>query len=100
MRRSLTGMMCAPSPIGNGWGMEDGELTVTWMTRNPAPDSVLQVVHCNCKKSKCCTERCTCMSAKLSCTDLCHCQDCENVSKETEERGTWDDDSDESDRDE
>ncbi|XP_061883497.1 uncharacterized protein LOC133634864 [Entelurus aequoreus] len=100
MRHSLTGMMCAPSPIGNGWYIEDGELTVRWMTRNPAPDSVLQVVHCGCKTSKCETERCSCMSAKMSCTDLCHCQNCGNVSKETEERGAWDDDTDESDIDE
>ncbi|XP_061920275.1 uncharacterized protein LOC133660711 isoform X2 [Entelurus aequoreus] len=100
MRHSLTGMMCAPSPIGNGWYIEDGELTVRWMTRNPAPDSVLQVVHCGCKTSKCETERCSCMSAKMSCTDVCHCQNCGNVSKETEERGAWDDDTDESDIDE
>ena len=92
-------MMCAPSPIGNGWDIEDGQLTVKWMTRNPAPDSVLQVVHCGCKITKCETERCSCLSAKMSCTDLCHCQNCENISKETE-RGTWDDDTDDSDIDE
>ena len=72
---------------------------MTWMTTNPAPDSVLQVVHCSCKTSKCETERCSCMSAR-SCTDLCLCQNCENVSKETEERVISDDDSDDSDRDE
>ena len=33
-----------PSPIGNMWHIEDVELTVTWMTRNPAPESVLQVL--------------------------------------------------------
>ncbi|KAL1251048.1 hypothetical protein QQF64_018844 [Cirrhinus molitorella] len=37
MRHSLKGVMCAPSPFGNGWHLEDGELTVTWMTKNPAP---------------------------------------------------------------
>lgn len=99
MRHSLKAMMCAPSPVGNGWHLEDGELTVTWMTRNPAPESVLQVVHCSCKQGKCETGRCSCMSARLSCTDFCLCQNCANVSKETEERATWDDGSD-SDRDE
>jgi len=98
MRHSLKAIMCAPSPIGNGWHLEDGELTVTWMTRNPAPESVLQAVHCSCKQSKCETGRCSCMSARLSCTDLCWCQNCANVSQETEERPTWDDASD-SDRD-
>lgn len=71
MRHSLKGKMCAPSPVGNGWHLEDGELTVMWMTRNPAPDSVLKVVHCSCKQGKCETGRCSCMSARLTCTDLC-----------------------------
>lgn len=45
------------------------------------------------------TGRCSCMSARLSCTDFCWCQICANVSQETEERSTWDDGSDYSDRD-
>ncbi|XP_039538675.1 uncharacterized protein LOC120486602 [Pimephales promelas] len=32
----------------------------------PAPESVLQAVHCSCKQSKCETGRCSCMSARLS----------------------------------
>ncbi|KAL1268455.1 hypothetical protein QQF64_033818 [Cirrhinus molitorella] len=71
MRHSLKGVMCAPSPFGNGWHLEDGELTVTWMTKNPAPESVLQVVHCSCKQGKC--------------------------DSEMEERDTWGDGSDDSD---
>lgn len=47
MKRCLTGKMCAPSPIGNGWDIEDGQLAVNWMTKNPAPDTVLQVVNCS-----------------------------------------------------
>lgn len=86
--------MCAPSPIGSGWHIEDGELTVTWMTKNPALQSVLQLVHCTCKQGKCDTDRCSCMSARLSCTDLCRCQHCMNVQKETEDIATWDDVSD------
>ena len=93
MRHFMTGKMCAPSPVISGWHIEYGELTVTWMTTNPAPDRVLQLVHCSCKTSKCETERYSCMSARLSCTDLCWCQNCENVSKETGERAIWDDDS-------
>lgn len=80
MRCCLQGIMCAPSPIGNGWHIEDGELTVTCMTNNPA--------------AQCDTDRCSCMSARLSCTDLCMCQDCVNVQKEPEDISTWDADSD------
>ncbi|XP_049332864.1 uncharacterized protein LOC111197609 isoform X2 [Astyanax mexicanus] len=100
MRHSLKSKICAPSPIGNGWHLENGELAVTWMTKLPAPESVLQVVHCSCKQGKCETGRCSCMSARLCCTDLCKCQNCENVSKETEQNATWADNSDESDVDE
>lgn len=50
MTYSLSGKMCAPSPIGNGWEIGDGELTVTWMTTNSAPESVLQKIHCNTSK--------------------------------------------------
>ena len=97
MRHSLKGIMSAPSPNGNGWHIEDGELKVTWMTTNPAPESVLKVVHCSCKQSKCETGRCSCMSARLSCTDLCRCQNCANISMEKEDKSTWEDGSDDSD---
>ena len=55
----------------------------TWMTRNPAPDSVLHVIHCGCKGA-CETGRCSCFSAGLCYTDLCRCCNCANT-KETEE---------------
>ncbi len=45
--------------------------TVPWMTRNLAPESMLQVVHCSCKQGKCETERCSCLSPGLCCIDLC-----------------------------
>ena len=43
MRSCLKQNISAPSPAGYGWQIEDGNLHVTWMTRNPAPDSVLHV---------------------------------------------------------
>ena len=89
IRHFLKGIMSAHSPIGNGWHVEDRELKVTWMTKNPAPESVLKVVHCSCKQSKCEMGRCSCMSARLSCMDLCPCQNCANISMETEDITTW-----------
>ena len=59
------------STIGNGWHIEDGELTVTVMTTNPAPESVLQLVHCSCKTSKCETQRCSLGVCLQDCLDLC-----------------------------
>ncbi|KAL7381963.1 hypothetical protein ABVT39_014244 [Epinephelus coioides] len=85
MRSSLKPKICAPSPAGYGWHLEDGKLQVTWMTRNLAPDSVLQEIHCSCKGSTCETGRCSCFSAGLCCTDLFRCHKCMNK-KETEKR--------------
>ena len=67
-----------PSPIGNGWRLSNGELEVVWMTRPPAPDSLLDCVNCKCKTG-CQTQRCSCNKANLNCTELCSCCDCCNV---------------------
>ena len=42
-----------PSTHDRGWKVEDGDISVHWMDLPPAPDSVLEFVHCSCKKSKC-----------------------------------------------
>ena len=43
---------------------------------------VLQLISCNCKKSKCIAGACNCRSHGLPCTDLCGCPSdddgCEN----------------------
>ena len=83
MRSCLKQNISAPSPAGYGWQIEDGTLHITWMTRNPAPDRGLHVIHCGCKGA-CETGRCSCFSAGLCCTDLCRCCNCANT-KETEE---------------
>ena len=77
-RRACQRAISAPSTDGHGWRMENGTLVVNWMTEAPAPDNVLQDVHCRCKKSKCNNKSCSCKSAQLPCTDLCGCLDCEN----------------------
>ncbi|XP_056290830.1 uncharacterized protein LOC130206756 isoform X2 [Pseudoliparis swirei] len=83
MRSCRKQKISAPSPAGYGWQIEDGTLHITWMTRNPAPDSVLHVIHCGCKGA-CETGRCSCFSAGLCCTDLCRCCNCANT-KDTEQ---------------
>ena len=42
-----------PSPDGHGWSIVDGKLSIVWILLPPAPDDVLQLVSCNCKKSAC-----------------------------------------------
>ena len=47
-----------------------------------APDSVLEMISCNCSKSKCRTQACVCKAHGLSYTDLCGCpDDCKNSSE-------------------
>jgi hypothetical protein len=43
-RSSLEATPVIPSPVGHGWWIEDGKLTVRWMTGPPAPEVVLELV--------------------------------------------------------
>ncbi len=75
-----------PSPDGHGWRINSAnELEVEWMTKNPAPDSILELIACKCKKSKCVSQSCTFLSDGLKCTDVCDCTDCSNEANEEEE---------------
>ena len=62
-----------PSPVGNGWTLDNNELEITWMTRPPA-----ECVECKCKTG-CSTMRCSCKKTDLKCTDLCSFCDCQNT---------------------
>ena len=43
-----------PSPVGNGWNMEDdNNLGIDWLDMEPAEQSILELTACSCKKSKC-----------------------------------------------
>ena len=64
---------------GHGWKEKEGFLVIHWMTQDPAPKSVLELVSCkNCKK--CNTRRCPCRAKGFKCTDSCGCDadQCEN----------------------
>ena len=47
-------------------------------------DSVLEFVSCKCAKG-CLNNRCSCVKATLSCTDLCKCNGCKNAVRNTDE---------------
>ena len=79
-QRSLEQIIDAPSPVGHGWKLEDGELVFDWMSQPPAPPSVLQDIKCNCRQNGCSSNRCSCQKANLPCTELCNCCDCLNAS--------------------
>ena len=81
MRHSLIKRMDVPSPVGQGWHLVGKQLNIKWITKDPAPGDVLKAVYCSCKSNKCETGRCSCIDAKLSCTDFCKCSDCKNVNQ-------------------
>ncbi|KAK6168600.1 hypothetical protein SNE40_019798 [Patella caerulea] len=77
-KRSLCQWMQMPSPNNHGWTVHNNELDIVWMTNDPVPKSLLDVVHCSCKTG-CNSGRCVCLKGKVSCTDLCKCFTCKNV---------------------
>lgn len=75
-KRSLHANPEIPSPDHHGWKMENGELIIHWMNLPPAPESLMDLIHCSakCKKSQCTDANiCTCLQNKVPCTDLCKC---------------------------
>ena len=67
-----------PDPTNHGWKEENGSLAIRWTTEKPAPESILEFVTCNCRKSHCINDQCSCKAVDLPCTDLCLCKECEN----------------------
>ena len=63
-----------PSPEKHGWLLSkevDGTiaLNIDWMDCSPAPDSILELLSCSCKK-ECMASSCICLKNSLMCTDM------------------------------
>lgn len=92
------------SPCKCGWKWEDDKWVEVMTTLLPAPDAIITLVKCNCDKSKCANNQCSCRKVNLNCTELCGCgaeeDRCENheaeeeVSNEDEEQSDNDDNED------
>lgn len=71
------------NPEGHGWCIStDGNLDIQWLSQPPAPSSLLELMSCRCKKTKCSNNSCGCKKENLACTDLCKCVECNNNKKE------------------
>lgn len=56
-----------------GWKKVNGSLQPVTTLLEPAPESILQLISCNCKTD--CSSRCGCRKAGLRCSEICgHCQ--------------------------
>ena len=91
-RRSLQSCPQIPSPIGFGWRLEDGKLTIDWMSGKPAPKAVLELLSYQCKRI-CQLPSCTCLVNGLRCTQLCKLQECTNQREEVADEDLSIDDS-------
>ena len=82
-RKALDPAFVPPSPVENGWKMNNGCLDIEWITKEPAPRAVLELISCkNCKK---CSRRCPCKAKGFKCTDACKCDG--NVCANSEDSG-------------
>ena len=63
-RRSLQNSPVLPSPIGYGWFMKGESLALDWMTGEPAPKAVLELLSCQCNRL-CQLPNCTCLANGL-----------------------------------
>ena len=64
------------------------------MTEKPAPESILELIVCSCKRK--CGSGCQCLQHGLNCTDVCPCSyTCNNSLADG-----WNDDDDNDSRDE
>ena len=85
-----------PEPDGHGWiKRADGGLDLDWIHGQVAPDAVLELLACQCKR-KCVPHDCPCIVNGFQCTYMCRLQTCENQKVEDE---TFENDSDCSDVD-
>ena len=84
------------SPIGHGWQDDEGRLEIVWMEYKPAPESMLELITCNCQLALC-GDDCQCRILSSEYTDLCKCTgNCENVECcENEKDGEEDSDGEE-----
>ena len=80
-----------PEPDGHGWiKRADGGLDLDWIHGQVAPDAVLELLACQCKR-KCVQDDCPCMVNGFKCTYMCRLHTCENQKVEDE---TFENDSD------
>ena len=75
-RRCLEAQPFTPTPKGYGWIIEDGVLSILWMTQARVPKVVLQSVgSCHRNSVMACRSRnCSCNKKKSSCNSRCGCE--------------------------
>ena len=70
-RKALTAIQHLLQPESNGWVREDSSLKPVYITKEPAPSSLLELTTCTCQSG--CQSNCSCHNTGLSCSDACYC---------------------------
>ena len=70
-RKALTAIQHLPHPESNGWVRDGLSLKPVYMTKEPAPSSLLELTTCTCKGG--CQSNCSCKNTGLSCSEACYC---------------------------
>ena len=83
-KRSRQSCQGAPTPIGSGWREGGDHFVIDWMSGDPAPTAMLELLSCSCTMS-CQLSTCSCLANGLRCTDVCKLIDCENRFEESTE---------------
>ena len=78
-KRAIVPLPVIPSPCGHGWEVDNNSnvVKVVWLGSKPAPEEVLELLSCTCKRA-CTVDNSCCLKAGLKCTDMCSVQ-CENM---------------------
>ena len=86
-----------PSPVNFGWNYDATTKTFVPVRclHTPAPEAILQLVKCSCKKG--CKGNCSCRNNRIPCTEVCGCigYSCCNKPVEVSETNIDEDETDE-----
>lgn len=82
-KRALEAKPKIDDPPGHGWKITGEMLEIEWMRLPPAPDAILELMSCNCKRD-CSNNSCQCRKNNLHCTDACGCDKCVNQMEESD----------------
>ena len=69
-RKALTAIQHLPQPESNGWVRENSSLKLVYMTKEPAPSSLLELTTCTCQSG--CQSSCSYNNTCLSCSEACY----------------------------
>lgn len=95
-RRATTAIPDTPTPHGQGWEVtDDSFISLKWLGSKPAPEEILEMLACVCKKS-CTMDSCCCLKAGLKCTDMCTLV-CDNMATDDNPDTICDEEEDEED---